>query len=275
MQPPANDVILDVRDVGASFGERRVLDGITFEVRRRQAVAIMGPSGCGKSTLLRLILGLLPITRGQVSVLGESVGGLTGEPLEKLLLRMGVLFQSGALIGSMTVADNVALPLREHTDLDASAIDMIVRIKLAQVGLAHAAELLPSELSGGMAKRAGLARAMALSPELLFFDEPSAGLDPLTALALDQLIVDLRDRLGVTIIAVTHELASVSVFADRVIMLREGRVAAQGTLEEMLKSPDPWVVQFLSRQNPRERVDHREWAGLLSATDGGRLGDTT
>ncbi|MCX5659952.1 MAG: ABC transporter ATP-binding protein [Planctomycetota bacterium] len=270
--------MIDVKDVGVSFGDRRVLDGITLQVTRGEAVAILGPSGCGKSTLLRLMIGLLPITQGTISILGEQIGSLSGLDLEKLLLRFGVLFQSSALIGSLTVGENVALPLTEHTALSDSAIDVVVRMKLAQVGLAHAKDLRPAQLSGGMAKRAGLARALALSPELLFFDEPSAGLDPLTALSLDHLIVDLRDRLGVTIVAVTHELASVRVFADRVIMLRDGKVAAHGTLDEVAKSDDPWVGNFLNRTAPREETNHQEWARLLAANDvagkdGGALGN--
>lgn len=270
-----DDVVIDVRDVGASFGARKVLDSINFRVTRGEAIAILGPSGCGKSTLLRLMLGLLPLTQGSIEILGRRIDALGGAELEALLLRLGVLFQSGALIGSMTVAQNVALPLREHTDLDDGAIDVVVRMKLAQVGMAHAAALLPAQLSGGMAKRAGLARALALSPELLFFDEPSAGLDPLTALALDHLIVDLRDRLGVTVVVVTHELASVRVFADRVIMLREGRVVAQGPLDEVLQSADPWVGQFLARQTPRQHVEHQEWSDLLAGREGGRIGNAS
>jgi phospholipid/cholesterol/gamma-HCH transport system ATP-binding protein len=208
---------------------------------------VLGGSGCGKSTLLKHCIGLLEPAAGSVRLLGEELLALDGPERERLLSRIGVLFQYGALLGSLTIAENVALPLRERTDLDEEVIAEIVRLKLALVELSHAEHLLPSELSGGMRKRAALARAMALDPEILFCDEPSAGLDPLTSAELDALLLRLRDRFGMAVVVVTHELASIEKISDRVLMLSAGKVIADGPLAEVKASAHPEIRAFFGR----------------------------
>ncbi len=213
-----------VVDLVKRFGDLTVLNGVNLEVRRGETLVIMGGSGCGKSTLLRHMVGSLFPAEGRVELLGHDLNLLDEEGLNALRLRFGVLFQSGALFNSMTVADNVALPLREHTDLDEDTIEIMVMIKLEQVGLREAADRMPAEISGGMKKRAGLARAIALDPEILFYDEPSAGLDPVTSAEIDQLMMDLSGKLGVTSVVVTHEMDSAFRIADRMVMLDRGKV---------------------------------------------------
>ena len=221
-----------VADLVKRFDGRAVLDGINLDVQTGETVVIMGGSGCGKSTLLRHMIGSMWPDEGRVELFGRNLSELTEEQLDQVRKRFGILFQSGALFNSMTVGDNVALPLREHTDLDAATIDIMVKIKLEQVGLRHAADLMPAEISGGMKKRAGLARAIALDPEVLFYDEPSAGLDPVTSAEIDQLIIDLSRKLGVTSVVVTHEMDSAFRIADRMAMLDRGRVLKVGRREE-------------------------------------------
>jgi phospholipid/cholesterol/gamma-HCH transport system ATP-binding protein len=242
-----NDVALEVRDLAAGYGDRLILDGVDLTVRRGEVRVILGGSGCGKSTLMKSCIGLLEPRRGSVKLLGEELSTLEGADRSALLSRMGVLFQYGALLGSITIGENVALPLREHTDLPEDVIAEMVRLKLAQVELSHAEHLLSSELSGGMRKRAALARGMALDPELLFCDEPSAGLDPLTSAELDELILRLRDRFGMAIVVVTHELMSIERIADRAVMLSQGRVLADGTLDEVKATDHPEVRAFFDR----------------------------
>jgi phospholipid/cholesterol/gamma-HCH transport system ATP-binding protein len=203
-----------------------VLDGINLEVRSGETMVIMGGSGSGKSTLLRSIIGSFPADEGEVRLFGKNICGLDTKGLDDARKRFGILFQSGALFNSMTLAENVALILQEHTDLDANIIDIQVKIKLELVGLLDAADRYPSEISGGMKKRAGLARAHALDPEILFYDEPSAGLDPVTSAQIDQLIVSLSKKLGVTSVVVTHEMDSAFTIADRMCMLDKGRMIA-------------------------------------------------
>ncbi len=224
--------IIRVVDLVKRFDGRPVLDGINLEIFPAETVVIMGGSGCGKSTLLRHMIGSLFPDRGHVELLGENLNELDEEGLNKLRLRFGILFQSGALFNSMTVADNVALPLREHTNLDEETIEIVVKIKLEQVGLREAVDLMPAALSGGMKKRAGLARAIALDPEIIFYDEPSAGLDPVTSAEIDQLIKDLAGKLGVASVVVTHEMDSAFSIGDRMAMLDRGRILKVGPRSE-------------------------------------------
>ncbi len=208
--------------------DQPVLDGVHFDIPAGKTTVVMGPSGCGKSTLLRHMIGSISPTAGRVELLGEKLGELDEEGLDGLRLRFGILFQSGALFNSMTVAENVALPLHEHTDLDEATIDIIVKMKLEQVNLRDAANRMPAEISGGMKKRARLPRAIALDPEVLFYDEPSAGLDPVTSAEIDQLIIDLTEKLGVTSIVVTHEMDSAFRIADDMVILDQGKVLRIG-----------------------------------------------
>ena len=254
----AGDAVVRVRDLVAAYAGRVVLEDVSFDVRRGEVFVILGGSGCGKSTLLKHMIGLHHPASGRVEIEGEDLTASAGEARLAILRRLGVLYQSAALFSSMTLAENVALPLEEFTDLPREAIDALVRVKLSLVGLAHAESRFPAELSGGMKKRAGVARALALDPHLLFFDEPSAGLDPITSAELDQLILSLRDALGATIVIVTHELPSIYAVADRCIMLDRARrtIVAEGRPAELRDaSPDPWVRAFFRRETPQ--MPHR------------------
>ena len=226
-----DEVLIRVRDLCMDFGSQRVLDGVTLDVRRGETLVIMGGSGCGKSTLLRLMIGSLASTDGSIEVFGTPLDAADEASMYDYRRRFGILFQSGALFNSMTIADNVALPLQEHTELAPSIIEIQVKIKLELVGLREHADKLPSQISGGMKKRAGLARALALDPAILFYDEPSAGLDPVTSAEIDMLIVDLTKKLGVTSVVVTHEMDSAFAIADQMIMLDKGRVLMSGARE--------------------------------------------
>jgi len=257
---------LEVRDLVARYGEHTILDGVDLTVRRGEVRVVLGGSGCGKSTLLKHCIGLLVPARGTVRLLGEDLLTLEGAARERLQTRIGVLFQYGALLGSLTIAETVALPLREHTDLPDDVIAEAVRLKLALVELAHAENLLPSELSGGMRKRAALARAMALDPQILFCDEPSAGLDPLTSAEIDELILRLKERFGMAVVVVTHELASIEKISDRVLMLSSGKVIADGTLEEVRALRHPEVRAFFGRVAAGEM---RREMSALEALEGG------
>ena len=224
--------VIRVVDLVKRFGERTVLNGVNLEVYPGETVIVMGGSGCGKSTLLRHLIGSMEPDEGRVELFGEDLASLGEAELDMARRRFGTLFQSGALFNSMTVGQNVALPLHEHTDLDGQTIEIIVRIKLEQVGLRHAMHLMPSEISGGMKKRAGLARAVALDPEILFYDEPSAGLDPVTSAEIDQLMMDLSGKLGVASVVVTHEMDSAFRIADRMAMLDAGVMLKVGPRSE-------------------------------------------
>ena len=242
--------VLTAQDLLLGYNERTVLENITFSVRKGEIFGILGNSGCGKSTLLKHLIGIFPPKAGTITLLGEKMDPADAAKYTKLMTRVGVTYQGGALFGSMTVAENVALPLELHTDKSREEIDAIVREKLALVDLADFGNFLPGELSGGMKKRAGLARAIALEPKLLFFDEPSAGLDPLAAAGLDKLILSMRDTLGVTVVIVTHELDSIFTVTDRVAVIdkNEKTIVAQGdprTLKD--HSDNLFVRRFLNR----------------------------
>ena len=218
--------VISLHEVVKSFDGRVVLAGVTFDVYPGETMVIMGGSGCGKSTLLRMIVGNVPADSGSVRMLGQEVTELDDAGLNELRLKFGMLFQSGALFNSMNVGQNVSLPLQEHSTLDPATIDIMVKIKLELVNLREHAEKFPAQISGGMKKRAGLARALALDPQILFYDEPTAGLDPVTSAEIDQLMIDLSKKLGVTSVVVTHEMDSAFAIADRMVMLDKGRVLA-------------------------------------------------
>lgn len=241
------------------FGTRTIFRDVSFEVRPGEVFVILGGSGCGKSTLMKQLIGLLPPTSGNITVGGHVITGPDGDAgREAMRGNIGVMFQSGALFGSMTLLENVMLPLEIFTDLPADARAAVARVKLALVGLAEASALMPAEISGGMAKRAGIARAMALDPPLLFLDEPSAGLDPITSAGLDRLILDLRRDTGVTFVVVTHELASIMAIADRCLMLDRnaypdgGGVIAEGDPRRLRDESEHRTVRAFFRREPLE-----------------------
>jgi phospholipid/cholesterol/gamma-HCH transport system ATP-binding protein len=241
------EVMISLRDLRVSYGDREILHGISFDVLRGETLVILGGSGSGKSTLLRTLVGLERPSSGEIWLKGKNLATMSGDELDEIRKKIGMSFQGGALFGSMTVGENVALPLQEHTKLEDSTIEIILRLKLDQVGLAGFERYMPSQLSGGMKKRAAVARALAMDPEILFFDEPSAGLDPIIAAGVDQLIVDLKQAFGMTIVVVTHELASAFLIADRMVLIDKGLVVDIGTTEEMRSSTHPRVRQFLDR----------------------------
>ena len=220
---PDQEVVIEVDDLLMQFGSQTVLTGLDLQVRRGETLVIMGGSGCGKSTLLRLMIGAITPTRGKIRLFGEDIAVASEANLDALRKRFGILFQSAALYQSMSIAENVALPMRELTDLPGDLIDLQVKMKLEAVGLREHADKFPAQISGGMKKRAGLARALALDPEIIFYDEPSAGLDPVTSAEIDQLILTLTKKLGVTSVVVTHEMDSAFTIADRMVMLDKGR----------------------------------------------------
>jgi len=215
--------VIEIRNLVRRFGPQTVLDGINLDIAEGETMVIMGGSGCGKSTLLRHLIGSLQPSEGSIKIFGEEIATVGEAGLDAVRKKFGILFQSGALFNSMSIADNIALPLREHTTLDSHIIEIQVMIKLELVGLREHANKFPSQISGGMKKRAGLARALALDPRILFYDEPSAGLDPVTSAEIDQLMLDLTRKLGVTSVVVTHEMDSAFTIADRMTMLDKGR----------------------------------------------------
>jgi phospholipid/cholesterol/gamma-HCH transport system ATP-binding protein len=257
-QAQDHDAVIEVDDLVMRFGKQTVLAGLDLKVRRGETLVVMGGSGCGKSTLLRLMIGSLQPTQGAIRLFGEDIGRTSEQALDAVRRRFGILFQSGALYQSMSIADNVALPMRELTDLPDDLIRLQVKMKLEAVGLREHADKFPAQISGGMKKRAGLARALALDPEIIFYDEPSAGLDPVTSAEIDQLILTLTKKLGVTSVVVTHEMDSAFTIADRMVMLDKGRCLKiapredyerirNATREEaaMLSEDDRIVRQFI------------------------------
>ena len=237
--------VIEIENLVKTFDGRNVLERVNLTVRRGETLVIMGASGCGKSTLLRCLIGSHAPDEGTVRLFGKDIWALRSRELDSVRRRFGILFQSGALFSSMTVGENVALPLKEHTDLSAEMIDLMVKVKLELVGLREAEDRLPSEISGGMAKRAGLARAIALDPELLFYDEPTSGLDPIMTGIIDGLIVDLSRTMNVTSVVVTHDLKSAFRVADRMVVLNNGRIVLQGLPHEIRASEDPFVKRFI------------------------------
>ncbi|MFH1664759.1 MAG: ABC transporter ATP-binding protein [Candidatus Omnitrophota bacterium] len=240
------EVLVEVKDLVRRFGDRTVLNGVSLKIYRGETFVIMGGSGCGKSTLLRHMIGNLKPTSGRVLLLGEDITGYYGSELDNVRKKIGMSFQSSALFDSMTVAENVSLPLREHTKLEPGIIDIVVKMKLELVGLRGFEDLIPSELSGGMRKRVGLARAIAMDPQIIFYDEPTAGLDPIVASVIDKLIMDLSKKLSITSVVVTHDMKSVMAIADRIAMLYEGQVLQVGTAEEINNSGNEIVQQFIN-----------------------------
>ncbi len=240
--------ILEVKDLVAHYGTIKVLDGVSFDVQHGEILAVCGASGCGKSTLLKHVIGLLKPTSGTIHMWRRDIASLDEEQFNEIQTRFGVSFQSGGLFNSLSLYDNLAMVINEHKKYEPEITDAIIRSKLAMVGLEHAQHILPSELSGGMKKRAALARALALDPELVFFDEPSAGLDPITAAGLDELLLNLRRSLGLTVVVVTHELNSVHNVADRILMLDRGKAIFFGLQDEIEHSDNERLRQFFSRQ---------------------------
>ncbi|MBI1388654.1 MAG: ATP-binding cassette domain-containing protein [bacterium] len=239
------DPIIEVIHLAKSFGPRKVLKDITFTAPRGKTTVIIGGSGSGKSTLLRHMVGYMKPDCGSLLYDGQDIVPMTDDELDPIRRRFGILFQSGALFNSMTVGENVALPLVEHTDLDPKIIKMIVKMKLELVGLRGFEDLKPSQISGGMKKRVGLARAIALDPQIVYYDEPSAGLDPITAAVIDDLMLDLSHKLDITSIVVTHHMDSAFKIADKIIMLHDGRIVAKGTPDDFRNPKDPLVEQFV------------------------------
>lgn len=244
--PHTSDTLVELRDVRFGYGERVILDGISLTVPRGKVTALMGASGGGKTTVLRLIGGQYRAQSGSLTFEGQEVGAMDQAELYTMRRRMGMLFQFGALFTDLSVFDNVAFPLREHTDLSESMVRDIVLMKLQAVGLRGARDLMPSEVSGGMARRVALARAMALDPQLVMYDEPFAGLDPISLGTAARLIRQLNDTLGLTSVIVSHDLDETFHIADQVIILANGKIAAQGTPSEVRSSTDPLVHQFVS-----------------------------
>jgi phospholipid/cholesterol/gamma-HCH transport system ATP-binding protein len=243
------DPVIEIRDLTRKFGPRTVLNGISFSVQKGETMIIMGGSGCGKSTLLRHMIGAMKPTSGSIKIFGEEITTMPQKDLEQLRLRFGMNFQFGALLQSLTVGENVALPLIENSRVDPEIVDLIVKIKLELVGLTGFEHLKPAEISGGMRKRVGLARAVALDPELLFSDEPTSGLDPIMTAVIDQLTLDLTRKLDMTAIVVTHDMTSAFRIGTNMIVLgagkRAGTIIAQGSPEEIRNHPDPEVQQFI------------------------------
>ena len=260
------DPIVQVQDLVVHYGERRILDGVNLNVRRGEVLVVMGGSGSGKSTFLRCLLGLKRPSSGSVNIFGDSIHAASNAALLSLRRQMGVAFQGGALLSSLSVGENICLPLRQHTRLDDTTIRIMTRIKLELVNLGGFEDLMPSELSGGMIKRAAFARAVIMDPKLLFFDEPSAGLDPVTSAELDELILRLRDAMNTTIVVVTHELESAFKIADRISILGGGKVLLTGTVDEVRNSEDRRIQDLLNRRPRSEPMDAGAYLNRLTGT---------
>ena len=256
--------VISVVNLRVSYGEREILHGISFDVKKGETLVILGGSGSGKSTLLRTLMGLEKPSDGEVWIRGVNIAQASDGELDEIRKKMGVSFQGGALFGSMTVGENVALPLREHTRLEDSTIEIMVRIKLEQVGLASFENYMPSELSGGMKKRAAVARSLAMDPDMLLFDEPSAGLDPIIAAGIDELILELKKAYSMSIVVVTHELASAFLIADRMLLIDRGNILAIGSKDEIRACTNPRVRQFLDRVPEPQVEDELNYLQMLT-----------
>ena len=251
------DYIIEVKQLRKVFGDRAVLDGVSVKIPAGKTTVIMGGSGCGKSTILRHLIGLLVPTSGEIWIDGQSIVGLGEKEMNLVRRKFGMLFQSAALFNSLTVGENVALPLKEHTDLPHEIIQIIVKVKLELVGLTGFEHFMPHEISGGMKKRVALARAISLDPKIVFYDEPGAGLDPITASMIDQLIIDLSHKLRITSVCVTHEMKSAFRIADKVVILHKGKVLEEGTSDEIKNSKNPYVQQFINGE-PEGAIPFRQ-----------------
>ena len=260
----SDEFAIEVLGLVTHYGERMILKGIDFDVRPSEIMVIMGGSGSGKSTLMRHLLALEAATSGSVEVLGEDIARLGTRARAELSKKIGVAFQSGALFSSLTVGENIQLPLAEHTKLDAATMAIMTRMKLEVVDLAGFEDLMPSELSGGMIKRAALARAIIMDPKILFCDEPSAGLDPVVAAQLDDLILRLRDAMQMSIVVVTHELESAFKIADRITILDEGKILKVGTVDEIKNSDNERIQNILQRRTEKEILDADEYLRRLT-----------
>ncbi len=251
----ASNPIIEVQNLITHYGDTQVLDQVNMRVEKGEIHVIMGGSGSGKSTLLRHLLGLHQPTEGIIQVLNQNVGKLNRKQIFQLRKQIGVAFQGGALLSSLTVGENIRLPLRMHTALDENTMHIMTRMKLEMMNMADTDHLMPSQLSGGMLKRAGLARAVVMDPGLLFFDEPSAGLDPITSAELDELILLLRDALNMTIVVVTHELESAFKIADKITVLQHGKILMTGTAEEIRNTDNRTIQNMLNRRPREEDID--------------------
>jgi phospholipid/cholesterol/gamma-HCH transport system ATP-binding protein len=241
--------IISIRDLTSGYGDKIILEDISLDIFPRQITVILGTSGCGKTTLLKHLIGLLMPAQGSIKLFGQEIKELDEKELNQLLQKIGVLFQNGALLASLPLSENLAIPYEQHTNLPHDLIEHLVRSKLHLVELDHAYDYLPSELSGGMRKRAALARAIALDPLIFFADEPAAGLDPVTAASLDKLLLSLKEKLGMTLVVVTHETASIKRIANRAVYLHEGRILFDGSIDEALISDIPQVKAFFADTN--------------------------
>ncbi len=263
IDPNINNVI-EIEGLDTWYGSKQILSNISLHVERKEVMVIMGHSGSGKSTLLRHMIGLNIPASGSIKLLGKEITGLNRNELHQLRKHIGVAFQNGALFSSMTLQENVELPLHEHTNLDHNTIRIMSRLKLELMNLSDNEDLMPAELSGGMLKRAGLARAVIMDPEILFFDEPSAGLDPVTSAELDELILQLRDALNMTIIVVTHELESAFKIADRITVIDNGQQIITGDKETIKQSNDPRIVNMLERRAMNDNIDADDYLNKLT-----------
>lgn len=256
--------VIEVKDLITHYGNRVILNGVSLTINQGEIMVIMGGSGSGKSTLLRYLLGLHKPTSGSICIFGKDITTMSDQEMYELRKQLGVAFQGGALFGSMTVGDNVMLPLYEHTRLDEQTMHIMSRMKLEVVNLAGFENLMPEELSGGMIKRAALARAIVMDPKLLFFDEPSAGLDPVAAVELDELILQLRSAMNMTIVVVTHELDSAFKIADRITVLDQGSILTTGTVDEVRQSDNARIQSLLNRMPRDDAIDADEYLRRLT-----------
>ncbi|MDX1518653.1 MAG: ABC transporter ATP-binding protein [Gammaproteobacteria bacterium] len=262
--PTDRKPVIEVIDLVTHYGNRRILHGINLTVYEKEIMIIMGGSGSGKSTLLRFLMGLGVPTSGTIKLLGKDITSISSMEMHELRKNMGVAFQGGALLSSMTVGENVQLPLNEHTNLDQKTKEIMARMKLEVVNLGGFEDLMPAQLSGGMIKRAAVARAIVMDPKLMFFDEPSAGLDPVVAAELDELILRLRDAMQMTIVVVTHELDSAFKIADRITVLDQGKILMTGTVDEVKSSDNERIQSLLNRRPSNEEIHADEYLARLT-----------